>query len=153
MQTCSNCNTTWMDNEVAISPEDMVTLRPGDIVPSGRCPGCGAFCYPKPPLTDAWMEKAQASMNTIAREVNYLRTLFDEIKAPPALYAVGAVLADCLRMLQRTVAHELHLTMISEEQADELRRMLEEGGFDDEDDDFEEELEALKLPDPPSSNN
>jgi len=45
---CQNCDKTWNDDEVEDFPEQHIHERvaPGEPMPSGECPDCGAACHP-----------------------------------------------------------------------------------------------------------
>lgn len=149
MQTCIQCQSDWLDQEVTPLTDARV-LVPGQTVPSGNCPGCGHFCYPKrPELSEDWMLRVQTSLNTIAREINTTRELLHEVNASPACFAVGAVLADCLRMVQRTFAHEFHLTMLSEEQVQAIQEAINQAAVELEE---AEDKGIIKFPAPEQEN-
>lgn len=121
--------------------KDINSLVPGQIVPSGHCPGCGHFCFPKrEELSLEWMQRLQNTLNVIARSVNETRGLLEEVNATPTCFAVGAVLADCLRMVQRTLANEFHLTMITDEQAAAIQQAINEAA-----EELEEEIDVSPL--------
>jgi hypothetical protein len=43
---CGNCSAAWTDEQLVLPMQDLdQRLDPGSEVPSGDCPGCGAFCY------------------------------------------------------------------------------------------------------------
>ncbi len=56
---CQNCE--WKGTEAELAPySDMEKrLEPGDTVPEGECPECGACCWPEETPADIAAEKAR----------------------------------------------------------------------------------------------
>jgi hypothetical protein len=45
-QECDNCGMSWSKNQLKDIRDYNVRVSPGEIVPSGECPECGALCHP-----------------------------------------------------------------------------------------------------------
>lgn len=48
---CANCGAVWTAAQLAPYHDFWSRVQPGEIIPQGDCPGCGAFCYPPEPPT------------------------------------------------------------------------------------------------------
>ena len=48
---CANCGAVWTAAQLAPYHDFWSRVHPGEIIPQGDCPDCGAFCYPAEPLT------------------------------------------------------------------------------------------------------
>ncbi|GGG86674.1 hypothetical protein [Edaphobacter dinghuensis] len=48
-QECSNCGMTWSKHQLKDIQNYNDRVSPGEIVPSGECPECGALCHPVTP--------------------------------------------------------------------------------------------------------
>lgn len=48
LSTCQNCDTTW-PTSILFEVENLsMRVSPGEVMPSGECPACGAVCHIKP---------------------------------------------------------------------------------------------------------
>lgn len=43
---CANCERIWKLTELKEIADFWARVEPGETVPSGECPDCGALCYP-----------------------------------------------------------------------------------------------------------
>ena len=50
MHKCDNCSKEWSTHDLEVKfpdiPDLLKRIEPGDAVPSGECPSCGALVYP-----------------------------------------------------------------------------------------------------------
>lgn len=46
LTVCDNCEKEWFEEELKVAKDYFERISPGQMVPSGECPACGAFCYP-----------------------------------------------------------------------------------------------------------
>ena len=49
MSRCENCGRVWKDDELKEVKDVFVRVLPGEPMPSGECPECGAVCHPVAP--------------------------------------------------------------------------------------------------------
>ena len=43
--TCNNCSANWQTHELRPIEDVLERTAPGEMVPSGECPDCGALCH------------------------------------------------------------------------------------------------------------
>jgi hypothetical protein len=43
---CQNCDARWTEDDLLPITNIEERVLPGEIMPSGECPGCGALCHP-----------------------------------------------------------------------------------------------------------
>lgn len=44
---CADCGSCWHEDQLREIQDLMQRVAPGEIMPSGECPDCGALCHPK----------------------------------------------------------------------------------------------------------
>lgn len=44
--SCQNCGKTWDDSQLVEARRLWERVSPGEPMPSGECPACGALCHP-----------------------------------------------------------------------------------------------------------
>ena len=87
---CANCGAVWTAAQLAPYHDFWSRVQPGEIIPQGDCPDCGAFCYPpEPPITPlhVW---------TVTHEHTHGKTTYVFASEPDALQQLGSLLLDWL---------------------------------------------------------
>jgi hypothetical protein len=46
MNKCGNCDSEWTDEQLNVVKNLFLRVLPGEPMPSGECPECGALCHP-----------------------------------------------------------------------------------------------------------
>lgn len=44
---CQNCSRSWLEEQLEEVKDLSMRVAPGEPMPSGECPACGAVCHPK----------------------------------------------------------------------------------------------------------
>lgn len=56
---CQNCLRVWNDEDLDPVKDLEVRVLPGEPVPSGECPDCGALCHPVEEADDAELDVSE----------------------------------------------------------------------------------------------
>ena len=64
IDVCDNCGREWKRSMLEEVKDYLQRVEPGGVVPSGQCPEpkCGALCYPKKKVEEAWLTEVKAWM-------------------------------------------------------------------------------------------
>ena len=87
---CANCGAVWTVEQLAPYHDFWSRVQPGEIIPQGDCPACGAFCYPpEPPPTPlhVW---------TVTHEHKHGKGTYVFASEQDALQQLGRLLLDWL---------------------------------------------------------
>ena len=85
---CANCGAVWTTAQLAPYHDFWSRVQPGEIIPQGDCPACGAFCYPlDPPPTPlhVW---------TVTHEQKHGKATYMFTSEQDALQQLGRLLCD-----------------------------------------------------------
>jgi len=109
MHTCQDCGMHFQQEELLPYKRP---VDPGDVMPSGECPCCGAACLPEKELTKEWLMRLTELTCRLADTHNKLRRLMIEIKAPHAVYVAGRNMTDAHRLFREVVNEELDVEFV-----------------------------------------
>ena len=48
LTVCQNCRARWPSQDLLPVQDIFQRVAPGEPMPSGECPDCGALCHPEP---------------------------------------------------------------------------------------------------------
>ncbi len=85
---CANCGAVWTAAQLAPYHDFWSRVQPGEIIPQGDCPACGAFCYPPdlpPTPLHVW---------TVTHELKHGKATYVCANEQDALQQLGRLLLD-----------------------------------------------------------